>query len=249
MKKYRLLRADEIECRVAHCSAKGVSILLYKTARTDADLLDETVGPENWENDFKLVDGVLYGGIGVDYGKGLIWKWDAGTESNTEAEKGRASDAFKRAGFKHGIGRELYSAPFIWVSAEKCNIKEGRNGKPQCNDSFDVMEIAYDSQERISKLRISIKGREVYSMGGNANAEGKSSEWEQPSFKCADCGSTILPYFNKGKEVSVKKHVAGSVGRYGKPLCIDCVKKMQVFQRELECYGQNYMHEDAGDRI
>ena len=103
MKKFRLLRPDEIECRVQKCSEKGVSLLLYKTARTDADLLDETVGAENWENDFKLVDGVLYGGLGVNYGNGLVWKWDAGTESNTEAEKGRASDAFKRAGFKHGI--------------------------------------------------------------------------------------------------------------------------------------------------
>ena len=106
MKKFRLLRADEIECRVQKCGEKGVSLLLYKTARTDADLLDETVGAENWENGFKLVDGVLYGGIGVNYGNGLVWKWDAGTESNTEAEKGRASDAYKRAGFKHGIGRE-----------------------------------------------------------------------------------------------------------------------------------------------
>lgn len=67
MKQFRLLRPDEIECRVAQCNEKGASILLYKTARTDADLLDETVGAQNWENDFKLVDGVLYGGIGVDY--------------------------------------------------------------------------------------------------------------------------------------------------------------------------------------
>ena len=157
MKRFRLLKADEIECRVAQCTDKGVSLLLYKTARTDADLLDETGGPDKWENDFKLVDGVLYGGIGVSYGEKLIWKWDAGTESNTEAEKGRASDAFKRAGFKHGIGRELYSAPFIWIGADKCNIKQGRNGKPQCHDDFTVMEIGYDAQERIDKLIIGVK--------------------------------------------------------------------------------------------
>ena len=75
MKQFRTLRPDEIECRVAQCNEKGASILLYKTARTDADILDETVGAQNWENDFKLVDGVLYGGIGIDYvGNGkLIW--------------------------------------------------------------------------------------------------------------------------------------------------------------------------------
>ena len=116
MNKYRLLRADEIECRISSISEKGLTLLLYKTARTDANLLDETVGSENWENDFKVVDGVLYGGIGIydSHMDRWVWKWDAGTESMTDAEKGRASDAFKRAGFKHGIGRELYTAPFIW---------------------------------------------------------------------------------------------------------------------------------------
>ena len=72
MKRFRMLRPDEIECRVQRCTEKGVSLLLYKTARTDADLLDETVGADKWENDFKLVDGVLYGGLGVDYGNGLV---------------------------------------------------------------------------------------------------------------------------------------------------------------------------------
>lgn len=69
---FRLLKADEIECRVSKITEKGVALLLYKTARTDADILDEKIGTEKWENDFKLVDGVLYGGIGVDYGKGLV---------------------------------------------------------------------------------------------------------------------------------------------------------------------------------
>ena len=128
MKQFRLLKKEEIECRVSRISEKGVVLLLYKTARTDADLLDETVGPYCWQNDFKLVDGVLYGGIGIlDTSNEVIdwtWKWDAGTESNTEAEKGRASDAFKRAGFKWGIGRELYSAPFTFIPAGKCNIKK-----------------------------------------------------------------------------------------------------------------------------
>ena len=240
MKRFRLLRADEIECRVARCSDKGVSILLYKTARTDADLLDETVGPENWENDFKLVDGVLYGGIGILYGNRIVWKWDAGTESNTEAEKGRASDAFKRAGFKHGIGRELYSAPFVWVGADKCNIKQGKNGKPQCEDNFEVSEIAYDAQERICKLRISLKGKEVYCMG-KANtappaAPEKPAESPKPaeSVRCENCGDTILSYLDdNGKTVSVGKHIAGSMNKFGKKLCINCIRKMQAMQNQM----------------
>lgn len=105
----RRLKADEIECRVAQVTSKGCSLLLYKTARTDATILTDNYG-ELWQNDFKVIDGKMYGGIGV-WNKDLnqwIWRWDCGVESNTEAEKGQASDCFKRAGFKFLIGQELY---------------------------------------------------------------------------------------------------------------------------------------------
>lgn len=162
MNKFRLLNADEIECRIAMVKSNGISLLLYKTARTDANLLDETVGEEMWENDFKLVDGVLYGGIGLHTTEGVIWKWDAGTESNTEAEKGRASDAFKRAGFKWGIGRELYTAPFIWIPSGKAKIDNGK-----CYDKFAVTEIGYNDKREIKSLVIvnSTTKAEVYRMG------------------------------------------------------------------------------------
>jgi len=163
MNGFRLLKADEIEVRISQVKPKGISLLLYKTARTDANLLDETVGPENWENDFKVVDGVLYGGIGIyDEKKDRWnWKWDAGTESNTEAEKGRASDAFKRAGFKWGIGRELYTAPFIWIPAERCKIENGK-----CFEKFEVKEIQYTNQEIASLTIINQKKEVVYTMNG-----------------------------------------------------------------------------------
>lgn len=158
MNKFRLLRADEIECRISQISDKGLSLLLYKTARTDANLLDETVGFARWQNDFKVVDGVLYGGIGTESNDGeWVWKWDAGTESNTEAEKGRASDAFKRAGFKFGIGRELYTAPRIWISADKCNIQNRK-----CYDSFEVEKIVYNDKQEISGLSILCNGERCF---------------------------------------------------------------------------------------
>lgn len=158
MNKFRLLRADEIECRISQISDKGLALLLYKTARTDANLLDETVGFGRWQNDFKVVDGVLYGGIGIELIDGeWVWKWDAGTESNTEAEKGRASDAFKRAGFKLGIGRELYTAPRIWISAEKCNIRDRK-----CYDNFEVEKIAYNDKQEISGISILCNGKRCF---------------------------------------------------------------------------------------
>lgn len=158
MNSFRLLTADEIECRISQISDKGLSLLLYKTARTDANLLDEKYGPFEWQNDFKVVDGVLYGGIGIsDNQGGFVWKWDAGTESNTEAEKGRASDAFKRAGFKWGIGRELYTAPRIWISADKCNIRDRK-----CYDSFEVEKIVYNDKQEISGLSILCNGKRCF---------------------------------------------------------------------------------------
>ena len=152
---FRSLRADEINVRVSQCSERGVSLLLYKTARTDADILDETVGPENWTCRFYEINGVLFCSLGVKYKQDgdFVFKDDCGSEGNIEKEKSTASDAFKRSGFKHGIGRELYTAPFIWVPADKCNIKPGKNGKPQCYDHFSVEKI--ETQDgKIQKISI-----------------------------------------------------------------------------------------------
>lgn len=166
--EFRPLRPEEVECRVGRCSENGVSLLLYKTARTDASVLDEVVGQERWQNRFHSIDDKkLFCDIGVKCGDEWIWKSDTGTESNMEAQKGEASDAFKRAGFKWGIGRELYTAPFIWVPADKCNVKPGRNGKPQCYDDFRVTEMEVEDG-RIAKLTICNMNRKGLVVYGNA---------------------------------------------------------------------------------
>lgn len=155
---FRLLKEHEIECRVKKCTDKGAVILLYKTARTDMDILDETIGPTNWESDYKEIKGNLYCGIGilVDENR-MVWKWDCGIESREDGEgnnkKGEASDAFKRAGFKWGIGRELYTAPFIFIPKEKLNLNE-KNGKYSTYDTFSVERIAFDENRRVSGLCI-----------------------------------------------------------------------------------------------
>lgn len=228
MKTFRLLRADEIECRVSRCSAKGAALLLYKTARTDADLLDETFGPDRWENDFKLIDGVLYGGIGIRFDDGaMVWKWDAGTESNTEAEKGRASDAFKRAGFKWGLGRELYSAPFIFIPAAKCTIKEN-NGRFQCYDNFEVGAISYSADERIDGLVITLKGARVFEYGRDLDDQPRAQMSIPEVYICSDCGKQILDGKLKDGSPWPRQDIAGySIRRYERPLCIDCMKRVE----------------------
>lgn len=156
--KFRDLRAEEIECRVGTVSqsGKGISLLLFKDARCDARILDETVGPENWENEFYECKGTLFCKVGIRVTRSTtdwVWKADAGSPSNMEAAKGEASDAFKRACFKWGLGRELYTAPFIWVPAEKCTIKQGKNGKFTCYDRFRVAKVAIEDG-RIKGLRV-----------------------------------------------------------------------------------------------
>lgn len=164
MRQFRLLNADEVECRISEIDKQGrfLRLLLYKTARTDAALLDETYGPMNWCNDYREINGKMYCGIAVRDDKGeWVWKWNVGTESNMEAEKGQASDAMKRAGFVWGIGTELYSAPAIKISAEKCNIKE-YSGKFRCYDNFDVEKIAYNEKQEISGLSIRCNGNRCF---------------------------------------------------------------------------------------
>lgn len=149
----RGLYPDEVECRIGQVSksGKGLSLLLYKTSRTDMALLDETFGPMDWQCRYEEVKGVLNCTLSVyDADRGLwIDKQAAGTESDKESEKGESSDALKRAGFLWGIGRELYTAPFIWIKPEDCNIINGK-----CHDSFtvDAMEVV---NGRITALAIS----------------------------------------------------------------------------------------------
>lgn len=157
MMEFRLLTERDIECKVKKVTEKGAVLLLYKTARTDMDILDETVCPENWTCDYREIKGNLYCGIGIRTEDGFVWKWDCGIESREDDEgnqkKGEASDAFKRAGFKWGIGRELYSAPFIFIPAEKMRITQSGNGKFRTYDTFSVEKISY-SNKRVSGICI-----------------------------------------------------------------------------------------------
>lgn len=169
--KFRALTADDVEVRVAQVKSNGVSLLLYKDARVDQNVLDETVGAENWQKRYEVLNSSLFCSIGIrvfhedTQEHEWIWKQDVGVESNTEKEKGQASDAFKRAAFCWGIGRELYTAPFIWISSDKCQITTGNNGKSACYERFSVKSMHVENG-RITALSIANgKGVEVYSYG------------------------------------------------------------------------------------
>ena len=150
----RLLKPNDIECRVAQITKNGLQLLLYKNSRTDMAILDETFGPLNWQRRHSRENANCIVSIWDDTKKAWIEKEDTGTESNTEAEKGLASDSFKRACVNWGIGRELYTSPFIWVKDTNCKITEGANGKLTCKDRFEVTEIGYNEHREINKLTI-----------------------------------------------------------------------------------------------
>ena len=150
MTMFRDLRADEIECRVAQAKQNGVALLLYKDARCDQNILDETVGAMNWQR-FHGRENANCTVTIWDKEKGQwIGKEDTGTESNTEKEKGLASDSFKRACFNWGIGRELYTAPFIWIDAKDCAslVQSGTNWK--CYDRFFVEKVVIEDKKIVA---------------------------------------------------------------------------------------------------
>lgn len=174
----RLLKPEEIECRVATINEKGLSLLLFKDARVDQKILDEIFTPFGWKRTHQSIDGNLYCTVEIWDREKRQWiaKQDVGTTSYAEKEKGQASDSFKRACFNIGIGRELYTAPFIWVPFMNANIQR-KGDRYITSDHFSVTSIAYNAQREITELVISNnRGQKVYEMKQKAQkTDGKLS--------------------------------------------------------------------------
>lgn len=177
--EFRDLTAEEIEVRVQSIKVQngkptGAILLLYKNARCDMNILDEEVGSENWQRDHYECKGNMYCRVGIycktkDDKYQWVWKSDCGVESNTEAQKGEASDSFKRACTNFGIGRELYTSPFIWIPAEAFKHydtgRKDRNGNPifATNDRFAVEKIRIENKKitGISIINTSTKADDI----------------------------------------------------------------------------------------
>lgn len=172
MKEIPLLTATDIECRIQQITNKGAVLLLYKTARVDMRILDEVYGSMNWQRHHEVINNNLFCTISVWDSEKSQWvsKQDVGTESNAEAEKGQASDAFKRAGFAWGIGRELYDAPFIFIQAPIDKY-----------DRFTVKEIKYDKEKRefTSLVIVDKKGKERYRLGTKTDRQQPTDDRRQ----------------------------------------------------------------------
>lgn len=190
---FRPLKPSEIELRVGGVYASGFTLLLYKNARADADILDEAVGRENWVNSYyRDTKGVLFCRVAINPEPGAAkrlpvsewpYKEDCGTESFSEKDKGEASDAFKRAVARWGV-RELYSAPFIWIPAETYkdgsgwklkNLKDGRG--------FTVKYIEYDGGHKINALTIEKGGTVVFTYPGGYRAQNGQNDAQANTYE------------------------------------------------------------------
>ena len=199
--KFRTLNADEIECRVGTVTDKGVSLLMYKDARVDMRLLDEVVGCMNWKREHQIINGNLYCTVSI-YNKDTkewVSKQDVGVESNTEKEKGQASDAFKRACFNWGIGRELYTCPFVWVNLEQNEWRIGTAGKKQPTVRFYVDCIEYEGGKVVKLVIKDEKGRERYTYP--ANGKKKDAAKNNPNLGYVDKLSAALLDVDACKDV------------------------------------------------
>lgn len=173
MAQFRLLRKDEIDCRVAQVAKdlSWCSLLLYKDARCDMRILDETVGAQNWQRTHEIINGNLFCTVSIWDKEKKQWvaKQDVGVESYTEKEKGQASDAFKRACFNVGIGRELYTAPSIFINLTDDDIRSGK-----VRTRFHVKELEYDDGA-ISKVVVADQNGKVrYTYPQKATAKRKT---------------------------------------------------------------------------
>lgn len=199
------LSIEDVDFRIQSINNGGyATILAYKDARVDMNRLDEVCGM-NWQKDFKLIDGNLFCGVGIFTDNQWIWRWDVGTESNTEKEKGQASDAFKRACFCWGIGRELYNYPVIQVKLNSDEFTtENNKSKPTWNLQIKlwVWESKFDDKGHIVYLKcIDNKGNIRFNWSkGNVQAQPMQETSEEKLNKATTLDELQKAYLSLPKQ-------------------------------------------------
>lgn len=207
--------------RVQTQNDKSAQCVAYIDSRQVAERLDEAVGPENWQSDYRVVKDNLYAGIAIwnDKINQWVWKWDCGTESNTEKEKGEASDAFKRAAVKWGIGRFLYDMDF-----QRVKVKTHTNGKTYpCDDNGTILWTGDDLTNYINnRIKAGIKSEPTDDINSTKRYEKpkeeptysvspwskevmeKASKVEKDGLKGSAALSKYIPAYNEKKKTSYK---------------------------------------------
>lgn len=248
---FRALRAEEVECRIGQIAknGNGLSLLLFKTARTDMDILDETVGPDNWQCRFYEQKGTLFCSTGIRFEREdgsyeWVWKDDAGSPSNMEAAKGEASDCRKRSGVCWGIGRELYTAPRIWVYAQNrdgsanCNVRQGQNGKYQCYDEFSVERIEIlDHQIKYVSIRNDTIGKTVFVWAAQDSQQPARPQANAPTKEQEEQIKSLVSRVAQNREVSEDKVYEGLL-RTSALASVGVTDRIMTFRQAQTAIGQ-----------
>lgn len=241
---FRDLLADEIECRIQQIKEgtgrnEGkvtANCLLYKDARCDQRILDECVGPMNWQRHHLRDNANCVVSIWDDDKKQWIEKEDTGTESNTEAEKGLASDSFKRACFNWGIGRELYTAPNISIELTDREFSVDK-GKPKSYAKFHVSDIKIADKKIVALTVADRFGKVRFEYKGEAKQKPAEQEEQKPFVVhiCDRCGKKLVPVTKRdGTTWTVEDMANYSHMRFGSVMCADCQKITLKEEREAE---------------
>lgn len=168
----------------------GGKRLAYIDARDVMNLLDDVVGPTDWQDQYELVGDKIIAGIGIRTDDGQwVWKYDTGTESNIEEEKGMFSDAFKRAAVKWGVGRFLYDIDPTASTTQKFNPKAIKT-TPKDFDLDDDLTIDFGDTKKILR---DTKGHTTCTACGKAVSK-KVEEFSIDKFGrilCMDCQKKV----------------------------------------------------------
>lgn len=201
------LNIDDIEFRVQSINNNGnACIVSYKNARIDMNRLDEVCGT-NWQNKYELIDGNLHCSIGIKIGDEWIWRTDVGVESNTEKVKGEASDAFKRAAVRWGIGRELYNHPRIFVQLNQ-NEFSMYNGKARQSFGLNLSEwkwnVKYDEKLNVISMTAIDKNGVVRYQYPRKSQNTTTHPAQQPQANAQQQPPSEKPWLNKmiGQEMT-----------------------------------------------
>lgn len=226
MCEFRKLKASELQIKCTDTKFKGsATLLIYKDARVDQKVLDETITPMRWQKDYKEIDGKVYCGVGIknaDTGE-WVWKWDCGTEGNFEVEKSEASDAFKRACFNWGLGRELYDTPKIKI---KCPDNYYYNEK--LTMTFTVKSIEWNGDKLENLIVVDKFGKVVYNYKGG---EQPQMTEEEKFFQLSN--EELLIEFCKKTKPTLEESMIQQLEnfyKYWKPKCPNFTGKFDPLQ-------------------
>lgn len=218
---------EQVDFRIQSISKNGwATMLAYKDARVDMDRLDAVIGKLDWQRLHEKIDGANYCKVGIwdREREQWIWKQDVGTPSTFDAVKGEASDAFKRACFNWGIGRELYDYPLLLIELNQDEFyMDGEKAKESYN--LKLKDWTWHSKRSeqddngkttiIELKAIDDNGNERFSYprGKGPAASQQSSQPQQSSSGSSQ--SDDKPWYNSLKEE--KANLQAMVNKGAKP--------------------------------